>query len=119
MFKNYWSLLMVVALSYMSIAPLFSAGFFPMHYNAQVARVHEMKKAFLEGQFPVRWVADLGYGYGYPIFNFYSPLAYYVGGFFNILGFDALTATKIMIILGILLSGVFMYLLAREFWGKL
>src|SRR3989344_4331732 len=117
--NKYYGLILVLILSFWAIKPLFVNGFFPMHDDTQVARVFEMGKALRDGMFPVRWVADLGYGYGYPIFNFYAPLAYYVGGFFNILGFDALTATKIMMILGILLSGVFMYLLAREFWGKL
>src|SRR3989338_301809 len=117
--KRNWGILAVILLYFWAIKPFFVPGFFPMHDDTQVARVFEMGKALKDGVFPVRWVADLGYGYGYPIFNFYAPLAYYVGGFFNILGFDALTATKIMMILGILLSGVFMYLLAREFWGKL
>jgi hypothetical protein len=90
-----------------------------MHDDTQVARVFEMGKALQDGMFPVRWVEDLGYGYGYPIFNFYAPLAYYVGGLFTLLGFDALISTKIMMGIGILLSGIFMYLLAREFWGEM
>ena len=90
-----------------------------MHDDTQVARVFEMGKMLGSGVFPVRWVPDLGYGYGYPIFNFYAPLAYYVGGLLMLIGFDALIATKIMMILGILLSGIFMYFLAREFWGEL
>jgi len=89
-----------------------------MHDDTQVARVFEMKKALADGQFPVRWVSDLGYNYGYPIFNFYAPFAYYVGGFLSLAGLDALTATKIMMILGVIFAGISMYFLAREFWGK-
>ncbi|MBI2195604.1 MAG: glycosyltransferase family 39 protein [Candidatus Levybacteria bacterium] len=108
----------VVALSFWAAKPLFIPGFFPIHDDTQVARVYEMTKSIKDGMFPVRWVSDLGYGYGYPIFNFYSPLAYYIGSFFELFGFDALLATKAMMVLGILLSGIFMYLLAKEFWGK-
>ena len=115
--KNY-GIILVLLLSFWTIKPFFIPGFFPMHDDTQVARVFEMGKMLSKGVFLVRWVPDLGYGYGYPIFNFYAPLAYYFGGFINLLGFDALIATKIMIIVGILLSGVFMYLLAKEFWGK-
>ncbi len=115
--KKCWGFLAVFILSVFSILPLFNSGFFPMHDDTQVARVFEMGKALKDGIFPVRWVADLGYGYGYPIFNFYSPLPYYIGGLFTLIGFDVLIATKIMIGLGIVLSGIFMYLLAREFWG--
>ena len=117
--KNIFPILIVLILSFFSIKPLLMSGFFPIHDDTQVARVYEMGKALSDGMFPVRWVQDLGYGYGSPTFNFYAPLAYYVGGFFNVLGFDALVSTKIMMIIGIILSGVFMYLLANELWGKI
>ena len=116
--KNF-GVIFVLLLSFWAIKPLFVSGFFPMHDDTQVARVFEMGKALKDGMLPVRWVPDLGYGYGYPIFNFYAPLAYYVGGVFVLLGFDALVATKIMMVLGVVLSGIFMYLLAREFWGEI
>ena len=113
--KKYWGLVFVVLFSLFSILPFLSQGFFPMHDDTQVVRVYEMGKSLKDGMFPVRWVTDLGYGYGYPIFNFYAPLAYYVGGFFNVLGIDALVSTKAMMVLGIVFSGIFMYFLAREF----
>ncbi|MDP3988166.1 MAG: 6-pyruvoyl-tetrahydropterin synthase-related protein [Candidatus Levybacteria bacterium] len=117
--KKRWGLIAVFILSVFSILSLFHQGFFAVHDDTQVARVYEMGKALKDGMFPVRWAANLGYGYGYPIFNFYAPLAYYIGGFLTLLGFDALLATKLMIGLGVLLSGIFMYLLTREFWGEL
>src|SRR3989344_3007175 len=113
--NKYYGLILVLILSFWAIKPLFVNGFFPMHDDTQVARVFEMGKALRDGMFPVRWVQDLGYGYGYPIFNFYAPFAYYVGGLFNIIGFNALIATKMMMGLGIILSGIFMYVLTREF----
>ena len=61
---------------------------------------------------------DLGYGFGYPIFNFYDPLPYYIGGLIEMIGLNALLATKLMMVVGIMLSGVSMYLLDKEFWGK-
>jgi len=117
--KKYWGLLLVLLLSLGAIVPLFHPGFFPMHDDTQVVRVQQMAQALRDGQLPVRWVGDLGYGYNYPIFNFYAPLAYYVGAIFNLIGFDALLATKLMFLSGILLSGIFMYFLAREFWGEM
>ncbi len=110
--------LLVFLFSVFTILPLFKDGFFPIHDDTQVARVNQMAIVLSEGIFPVRWVPDLGYGYGYPIFNFYAPFAYYVGGFFDVIGFDSLTATKIMIGLGTLCAAFSMYLLAKEFWGK-
>ena len=116
--KNY-GLLVVLVLSFWAVKSFFIPGFFPMHDDTQVARVFEMWKVLISGVFPVRVVPDLGYGYGYPIFNFYAPLAYYAGAVFMLLGFDALIATKIMMVLGIVLAGIFMYLLARKFFGEL
>jgi uncharacterized membrane protein len=117
-FKKYFGLFIVLIFSFWAVKPLFVSGFFPIHDNTQIARVFEMGKVLGSGVFPVRFVPDLGYGYGYPIFNYYAPLAYYVGAIFTFLGFDALIATKLMMFVGIVLAGVFMYFLAREFFGE-
>ncbi|MEX2012951.1 MAG: 6-pyruvoyl-tetrahydropterin synthase-related protein [Candidatus Levyibacteriota bacterium] len=117
--KAIFPIIVVAVLSFWAVKHVALPGFFPMHDDTQVVRVHEMTKSLKDGMFPVRWVSGLGYGYGYPIFNFYAPLSYYVGSAIELLGFDALSATKIMMGFGILLSGVFMYLLGKEFWGKL
>ncbi|MCX6793694.1 MAG: hypothetical protein NTY06_01165 [Candidatus Gottesmanbacteria bacterium] len=99
------------------IRSLFISGYFPMHDDTQVARVVVMGRALRAGQFPVRWVSDLGYGYGYPIFNFYGPLPYYVGGALYALGFTGLTATKIMMGAGLVLAGVTMYAAIADIAG--
>ena len=111
-------LFLIFLFSVFSILPFFHSGFFSMHDDTQVARVYEMGKALKDGMFPVRWVQDLGYGFGYPIFNFYSPLPYYIGGFLTLIGFDALLATKIVFLLGIIGAGISMYFLVNKFFGK-
>jgi hypothetical protein len=78
-----------------------------------------MEKCFLDGQLPCRWAPDLGGGFGLPLFNYYSPLAYYLGIVFRLLGFSFIVSIKILFFLGILLSGFSMFLLGREFWGDL
>lgn len=105
--------------SFFSILPLLGSEYFPMHDDTQVARVIAMSTALRDGMFPVRWVDILGYGYGYPIFNFYAPLAYYAGGSLHLLGIPPVAATKIMFGIGMLAAGLSMYLLAKEFWGEL
>ncbi|HZJ18561.1 MAG TPA: 6-pyruvoyl-tetrahydropterin synthase-related protein [Patescibacteria group bacterium] len=109
---------LVFVLSLLTILPLFNSGFFPMHDDTQPSRVFEMTKSLKLGMFPVRWVFDLGYGAGYPIFNYYAPLAYYFGSLFVLIGFNVLVSTKIMIGTGVILSGVFMYLFAEKIWNK-
>jgi hypothetical protein len=115
--KKIAGVLIVLASSFLMIRSLFISGYFPMHDDTQVARVVEMGRAIRQGQFPVRWVSDLGYGYGYPIFNFYGPLPYYVGGALYALGLTGLTATKIMMGVGLVLSGVAMYAALADISG--
>ena len=116
-FTRLLPVILVLFFSYWAVEPLFVSGFFPMHDDTQPARIFEMAKALSAGQFPVRWVSDLGYGFGYPLFNFYAPFPYYIGGLFNLIGFDAISATKIMFIIGILFSSVSMFFLGQELAG--
>lgn len=117
-FKKSFLVLLIGIFSLPTVFPLFHTGFFEFHDNTQVVRVIEMGKSLSSGMFPVRWVEDLGYGYGYPIFNFYAPLPYYSGGFFNLVGLDPLFSTKAMLAIGILLSGVTMFCFSRRFFGN-
>ncbi len=104
-------------LSLPTILPLFHAGIFTMHDNTQVVRIYQMQKAISDGMFPVRWVQDLGYGYGYPIFNFYAPLAYYIGSLFSFFT-GPLLATKIMFGLVLIGSAFSMYLASARFFSR-
>ena len=108
----------VILLSLGTILPLFQSGFFTFHDNTTVVRVYEMSNSLLHGMFPVRWVENLGYGYGYPIFNFYGPFPYYFGGLINLIGFDSLLATKVMLIVGMLAAPITMFLLSRKLFGN-
>lgn len=116
--KSIIYLILLLAASILTIIPFFHSGFFTMHDDTQVARVYEMFLSLRSGMFPVRWVMDLGYGYGYPIFNFYAPLAYYIGAFFMFFNLDALIATKVMMLLGTIMAGISMYFFAKDIWGE-
>ena len=88
-----------------------------MHDDMQAMRLLQLEKCFTDGQFPCRWVPDMGYGYGYPQFNFYSPGPYYLMLFFRLFGFGFLACVKIGFALSFLLSALAMFLLGRFFWG--
>lgn len=109
----------IFVVAFVLVKSIFLPGFYKTHDDTQVTRVAEMTIALRDGMFPVRWVPNLGYGYGYPLFSFYAPFAYYVGSLFHFLTGDALIATKAMIALPILLSGIFMYIFTRSFYGRL
>ncbi|MCI0729476.1 MAG: glycosyltransferase family 39 protein, partial [Chloroflexi bacterium] len=66
-----------------------------------------------------RWAPDFYYGYGYPFFNYYSPLTYYLGLAVELLPrLNAVHAVKAVFILGLLAAGVGLYGYVRDNWGR-
>mgnify|MGYP001544768283 CR=1 FL=1 len=117
--RDLWFLPVVVLLGILaSRTLLFQSGYFYMHDDLQIMRLLQMEKCFTDGQIPCRWVPDMGYGYGYPLFNFYPPLPYLIGQVFRWVGFDFATTVKLAFSLAIILSGVTMYYLGKEFYGR-
>ncbi len=110
--------LIVIIFSLGTILPLFHQGLFPIHDDTQVARVLTMSNSLRDGMIPVRWVNLLGYNYGYPIFNFYAPLAYYIGAILSLMGFGVIGGTKVMFGLGMVVAGLTMYFLASSIFSK-
>ncbi len=119
MFTRYLPYFLVIFLSIPTFSSLLRPGFFPMHDNMQVMRVYQMDKCFSDLQIPCRWVPDMGYGYGYPQFNYYGPLPYYYMEVSHLLGLNFLDSVKLGFVTPLLLSGLFMYFLARKMWGKM
>lgn len=115
--KKLLPLIIVIFLSFWAIKPLLSPGFFPIHDDEQIARLYELTLAVNNGQIPPRWVPDLGFGYGFPLFNFYPPLVYYFGYLFHSVGFSFIDSTKIVIGLGFILSAFFMFLWVKKHYG--
>lgn len=111
-------LIVTVILLLPSVSWLMQAGFFPMHDDLQPMRQLELEKCIQDGQLPCRWVNDMGYGYGYPLFNFYPPLPYFAGQIFRTFGFTFIDTVKIVGVLGFAFSALGMYLLGKEFWGR-
>lgn len=107
----------ILIIVYVSL-PVFSSNFFAVHDDQQIARIFLMKESIFSGQFPVRWVNHLGFGYGYPLFIFYPPFIYYLGVLFNLLGFSLIESVKILILLSFTLSICSMYLLLSRFYSR-
>lgn len=101
----------LAALSLLALAPLLQSGYFWGAHDARhsVYFLFEFDRVFRDGVLYPRWFPDMTYGYGYPLFNIYGPLAFYVGEFFHLIGFDFVTAVKIVFGLAWMLSGLAMY----------
>jgi hypothetical protein len=90
-----------------------------MHDDMQMIRQLEFEKCLKDGQIPCRWTPDLGYNYGYPLFNFYPPMPYFVGQLFRTFSFTYVDTVKLTAIVLIVLSSLAMYLCAKSLTGPL
>src|SRR3990172_4333807 len=118
MFRKNILLFALFILTIPAISSLLKPGYFPMHDDMQAMRLYQMDKCIKDGQIPCRWVPDMGYGYGYPQFNYYSPLPYYSMEGFHLLGFSYLDSVKVFFVLTVLISAWGMYLLGSALWGE-
>lgn len=115
---NFWPIVVVLFFTFLATRTLFTSGYFNMHDDLQMMRQLEMEKCFLDLQIPCRWVPDMGYGFGFPLFNFYPPLPYLIGQVIRLVGFSFVDTVKLVFALSFFISGIGMYLLAKEFFGK-
>lgn len=116
--SNFWPLIIILASAILAGRTFLTPGYFNMHDDLQMMRQLEMEKCFLDGQIPCRWVPDMGYGFGFPLFNYYPPLPYLTGELFRLVGFSFVDTAKILFLLAFIASGITMYYLAKEFFGK-
>lgn len=115
--SNY-EIVIIFILSLFIVWPLFLPGYFSHHDDLQVMRIFEMRKCFGDLQIPCRWVPDMGFGNGFPLFNYYSVFPYYIGGLFSyILGF--IGAAKVLFFIPLFFGGFSMYFLGKELFNKL
>jgi hypothetical protein len=111
--------LAVVIITIPAFLSLLNNQYFSMHDDQQVARLFLLDKGIHQGYLFPRWVDTLGFGYGYPLFNFYPPLVYYVGEIFHLFGASFIWSIKLVFISGFVLAAVGMYLAVRQLLGKL
>ncbi len=85
----------------------------PVH----VIRPIEIFHAWQDGIWFPRWSANLGYGYGLPIFNYIPQLPYLITAFFYVLGLQIETALKGMLLLSLFLASFGSYWMGRRSFG--
>ena len=116
--KLFFELLAVLIITIPAYISLLNPQYFSMHDDQHVARLYLLDQGIRQGYLYSRWVDTLGFNFGYPLFNFYPPLVYYVGEFFHILGFSLTSSIKLVFISGFILGAVGIYLLAKRHLGR-
>jgi len=111
--------LLVFLLTVPAVLPLLQPGYPATHDGLHhLYRLYDLDWAMRGGIFYPRWLPNLGFGYGYPVLNYYAPLTYYVAELFHTLGAGYIASIELTIALGFFLSGMAMYLYAKEFLGR-
>ena len=107
-------LIIGVVLSIPALSPLFQPNI-PQTADGLLHfyRVVALSDAIQHGQLYPRWLPDLAFGYGQPLFIFYAPLAYYIGLIPYWLGGNAVTTLNISIGAAIVVAMATSY-----YWGK-
>jgi hypothetical protein len=113
-------LILTLVLSLFAIGPLMQPGYFWGAHDARHSAyfLFEFNKSIQDGILWPRWGPDWGFGYGYPFWNIYGPLTYFVAEGVYLLGFDVVAAVKVVFALSIIGSAASMYLLVRRLLGR-
>ena len=114
---KYWIVLIIFVLGLSVSWPLFSGGYFSHQDDLHIIRLVEMRKCFSDFQIPCRWVPDMGWGNGMPLFNFYGVFTYYLGAIISyFIGYIA--TAKLLFFVALTFGSYGVYLLVKELWGK-
>jgi hypothetical protein len=116
-----WGLLLALLLAVVAALPLFLG---PGLLNTRgggdspflLQRVQQLSTALAAGHFPVRWMPDANYGYGYPFFHYYAPLSLYVAALFRFLGASYVLAIRFAQLAAFLLAAGTAYALGRRWF---
>ena len=76
-------------------------------------RLAELERHIAQGDLYPRWLATLHYGYGSPLFNFYSSLSYYIALIFRI-AFPLATSLQLGYIFALIVAIIGAYTWARD-----
>lgn len=88
----------------------FDLHFFKVHDNTQVARLSEFAFNLKSGIIPPRIAPHFSFNHGFPVFNFYAPFSYWIGGIMSLVVSPAI-ALKALLLLGLLISFISMFML--------
>lgn len=111
----------VLIIALIAIWPFISRASLPEGNDAElhIFRLAELSYLLRGGELYPRWAPNFYHGYGYPIFNYYAPLTYYLGFLVDILPrLDPVTGVKALFVLGILFAALGMYGFVRDNWGR-
>ncbi len=113
-------LLLALLLALIAALPFLTRPGLPRGTDAElhVFRAAELGYAWQADNPYPRWAPDFYYGYGYPIFNYYAPLTYYLANLIELLpSVDIVGGVKLVFVLALVSAAVGTYLFVRDSFG--
>ncbi|MEK7536300.1 MAG: hypothetical protein AAB559_00775 [Patescibacteria group bacterium] len=110
--------LIILSLSIPAVRYFFVYGYFGVSDDLHIGWLFEMDRVIKMLQFPPRYVPDLSFGFGYPLFNFVYPLPFYIAEFFHLVGFSLVNSVKLVFGLSIPFSMFFAYKLLKHYLSE-
>ena len=111
---NFFILALIIGAAALASIPLLRGDFFHFSDEPHIANLFEMVRALGSGQIPPRWAPDMSFEFGYPLFNFYYVLPYYLGSVVYFITHSLIFSLKSVFLISVPLSGIFMYLWLRK-----
>lgn len=122
MFKKHNFLLvsLLFILSLPAVYALLQQGFFVSDDGEwMIIRFSAFFQALSDGQFPVRFLHRLNFGYGYPVATFLYPGFMYFATPIHLMGFSFINTIKIVLGLSLVLSSIFSFFWLRHIFKPL
>jgi hypothetical protein len=106
----------ILAFLVFALAPLTAPGYFIYAHDARhsVYFLQMFDQSIRDGAWYPRWAADMVFGYGYPLWLILAPVPFFIGEAFHFVGFDFVSAVKIVDGLAFFFSALTMYLFASR-----
>ena len=114
-FLDRYFFFVALAVSIPAVWALSVNGFYGASDEMHPAWLYEMYETIKAGQIPPRFVPDLSFAHGYPLFNFVFPLPFYIGSLVHLAGLSLVDSVKFLFFISVPLSAYFMYRLLRQF----
>jgi hypothetical protein len=119
--REWFYVLLLLICAGVVISPLLQPGYFWGAHDARhdVYFIFQYNKSVEDGIWFARWGPDWAFGYGYPFWIVYGPLATFVGVLAHqLLGLDYEASVKAVLALSMILSGLAMYGFVRSWLGS-
>ena len=114
-------LLIVFVTTALAAWPFLSRPSLPTDTDAEIHifRAAQIEKSIVDGVYYPRWAPDFYYGNGYPIFNYYAPLAYHLAAYYSLAtGLGVVAGSKFVLVMAAFIGSLGMYLFVANRWGR-